>query len=91
MGGVSFCCVHEKHDAEYGHFKSVQVRLVQENKTLSVERSHLADLMANVQRMHGDLERSGENDRRRLENQIQAMDDQACVSGCTLLMSRKAK
>jgi nucleoprotein TPR len=62
--------------AEKKIWESVQVRLVQENKTLSVERSHLADLMANVQRMHGDLERSGENDRRRLENQIQAMDDQ---------------
>jgi regulator of replication initiation timing len=87
MGGVCFCCVYEKRDVEYGHLKSVQIRLVQENKTLSVERSHLADLMANVQRMHGDLERSGENDRRRLENQIQAMDDQACVSGCALSMS----
>ncbi|KAG1824960.1 hypothetical protein EV424DRAFT_710307 [Suillus variegatus] len=62
--------------AEKKIWESVQARLVQENKTLSVERSHLADLMANVQRMHGDLERSGENDRRRLENQIQAMDDQ---------------
>jgi hypothetical protein len=46
--------------------------------------------MANVQRMHGDLERSGENDRRRLENQIQAMDDQMYVSGCILWMLRKA-
>jgi hypothetical protein len=45
---------------------------MQENKSLSVERSHLADLMFNVQRMHGDLERSGGNDRRRLENQITA-------------------
>ncbi|KAG1780941.1 hypothetical protein EV702DRAFT_1042634 [Suillus placidus] len=59
--------------------ESVQVRLVQENKTLSVEWSHLADIMVNGQRMHGDLERSGENDRRRLENQIQAMHDQTLI------------
>ncbi|KAJ8593487.1 hypothetical protein M405DRAFT_595978 [Rhizopogon salebrosus TDB-379] len=32
--------------------------------------------MANVQRMHGDLERAGENDRRRLESQIQMMEGQ---------------
>ena len=32
--------------------------------------------MTNVQRMHGDLERSGENDRRRLESQIQMLETQ---------------
>ncbi|OJA16044.1 hypothetical protein AZE42_05491 [Rhizopogon vesiculosus] len=62
--------------AEKKIWESVQVRLVAENKNLSVERSHLADLMANVQRMHGDLERAGENDRRRLESQIQMMEGQ---------------
>lgn len=54
----------------------MQNRLVEENKALAVERTHLADLMANVQRMHGDLERSGENDRRRLESQIQLLENQ---------------
>jgi nucleoprotein TPR len=49
---------------------------VEENRTLAVERSHLSDLMANVQKMHNDLERSGENDRRRLESQIQMLEDQ---------------
>lgn len=57
-------------------FQSVQSRLIDENKALSVERSHLADLMVNVQRMHSDLERSGENDRRRLESQIQMLENQ---------------
>ncbi|KAG2144206.1 hypothetical protein DEU56DRAFT_790720 [Suillus clintonianus] len=76
--------------AEKKIWESVQVRLVQENKTLSVERSHLADLMANVQRMHGDLERSGENDRRRLENQIQTMDDQTKDMKAQLLQERDA-
>lgn len=41
-----------------------------------MERSHLSDLMANVQKMHNDTERSGENDRRRLENRIQMLEDQ---------------
>ena len=55
--------------AEKRIWESVQARLVDENKSLALERSHLSDLMANVQRMHQDLERSGENDRRRLESQ----------------------
>ena len=57
-------------------FQGVQGRLVEENRTLAVERSHLSDLMANVQKMHNDLERSGENDRRRLESQIQMHEGQ---------------
>ncbi|KAH7927786.1 hypothetical protein BV22DRAFT_1060287 [Leucogyrophana mollusca] len=62
--------------AEKKIWESAQSRLAEENKTLAVERSHLSDLMANVQRMHNDLERSGENDRRRLESQIQMMEAQ---------------
>jgi nucleoprotein TPR len=60
-----------------GIVQSVQGRLVEENKTLSMERSHLSDLMGNVQKMHNDLERSGENDRRRLETQLQMLETQA--------------
>ncbi|KAI0357500.1 hypothetical protein OH77DRAFT_1435746 [Trametes cingulata] len=62
--------------AEKKIWESVQSRLVEENKTLATERSHLADLMANVQRMHNDLERSGENDRRRMDSQIKLLEDQ---------------
>ncbi|KAJ8468503.1 hypothetical protein ONZ51_g9602 [Trametes cubensis] len=62
--------------AEKKIWESVQGRLVEENKTLATERSHLADLMANVQRMHNDLERSGENDRRRMDSQIKLLEDQ---------------
>jgi nucleoprotein TPR len=54
----------------------VQIRLVEENKMLALERSHLSDLMGNVQKMHHDLERSGENDRRRLETQAQLLEQQ---------------
>ena len=56
--------------------QSVQGRLEEENRILTVERSHLAHLMQNVQKMHNDLERSGENDRRRLESQIQMLENQ---------------
>ncbi|KAH9018593.1 hypothetical protein EDB85DRAFT_603993 [Lactarius pseudohatsudake] len=42
-----------------------------------MERSHLSDLMANVQKMHNDIERSSENDRRRLESQIQLLEHQS--------------
>lgn len=62
--------------AEKRIWESVQGRLVEENRTLALERSHLSDLMANVQKMHNDLERSGDNDRRRLESQIQMLEDQ---------------
>ena len=67
--------------AEKKIWESIQVRLVEENKTLAVERSHLSDLMANVQKMHNDLERSGENDRRRLESQLQLLENQKYVGG----------
>jgi nucleoprotein TPR len=60
-------------------YQDVQIRLVDENKTLAIERSHLSDLMSNVQKMHNDLERSGENDRRRLESQIQMFESQTLV------------
>ena len=44
-----------------------------------MERSHLSDLMANVQKMHNDIERSSENDRRRLESQVQLLENQRFV------------
>lgn len=63
-----------------GTLQNVESRLIEENKNLAVERSHLADLMANVQKMHNDLERAGENDRKRLETQIQMLENQSYVS-----------
>ncbi|KAF7966386.1 hypothetical protein HWV62_38881 [Athelia sp. TMB] len=62
--------------AEKNIWESVQARLVDDNKSLAVERAHLSDLMTNVQKMHNDLERSGENDRRRLESQMQMLETQ---------------
>ncbi|KAI0087040.1 hypothetical protein BDY19DRAFT_324018 [Irpex rosettiformis] len=62
--------------AERKIWEAVQARLVEENKTLTIERSQLSDLMTNVQRMHSDMEQSGENDRRRLESQIVMLENQ---------------
>ena len=56
--------------------QSVQSRLIDENKALSVDRSRLSDLVANVQKLHNDVDRSNENDRRRFETQIQALETQ---------------
>ncbi|KAF8336766.1 hypothetical protein F5887DRAFT_566692 [Amanita rubescens] len=38
--------------AEKKIWEGVQSRLVEENKTLALERAHLSDLMSNVQKMH---------------------------------------
>ncbi|KZT09250.1 uncharacterized protein LAESUDRAFT_545404 [Laetiporus sulphureus 93-53] len=62
--------------AEKKIWKDVEARLMEENRALALERSHLTDLMANVQKMHNDLDRSGESDRRRLENQVQMLENQ---------------
>ena len=63
---------------------------------MAVERSRLADLMTNVQKMQNDIERSTESDRRRLETQIQTLESQRyfrdyCYSLSTLHFSSLAK
>lgn len=57
--------------------KSVEKRLVEENTALSKERAHLADLMRNLQTMQNELERSGTESRRRLEEQVVRLEAQA--------------
>ncbi|KAK0441608.1 hypothetical protein EV421DRAFT_2082889 [Armillaria borealis] len=74
--------------AEKKIWDDIQRRLVEENKTLTLERSHLNDLMGSVQRMHNDLERSGENDRRRLESQLQLLEAQVQDSRTQLTEER---
>ncbi len=59
--------------------QAVQARLVDENKSLATERSRLSDVMANIQRMHNDLEKFNDGDRRRIETQLQAVEAQAYV------------
>ena len=57
-------------------WQEVESRLSSENKILARERSQLADLMANVQKMHEDIEKANEYDRRRQGSQIQALEVQ---------------
>ncbi|KAL0058021.1 Protein mlp1 [Marasmius tenuissimus] len=74
--------------AEKKIWEAVHSRLTEENKTLAMERSHLSDLMSNVQKMHNDLERSGDNDRRRLESQLQLVEGQTQDLRTQLLQER---
>jgi nucleoprotein TPR len=56
--------------------KEIELRLTNDNKTLSRERTHLADLVGNIQRMHDDLDKANERDRQRQETQIQTLEVQ---------------
>ncbi|KAL5524681.1 MLP1_8 [Sanghuangporus sanghuang] len=58
-------------------WENVQTRLIDENKILSLERSRMADLIANVQKMHNDIDKANGSDRRRFESQIHNLEGQA--------------
>ena len=62
--------------AEKKIWENVQTRLLDENKLLSLERSRMADLIANVQKLHNDIDKSNESDRRRFETRIQDLESQ---------------
>ncbi|GAA5985408.1 hypothetical protein JCM10908_006964 [Rhodotorula pacifica] len=70
---------HENNNlkSEREVLKSVEKRLGEENATLSKERAHLADLMRNLQSMQNELERSGNDARRRLEENVARLEAQA--------------
>lgn len=55
----------------------MEKRLVEENAALSKERAHLADLMRNLQTMQNELERTGSDSRRRLEEQVNRLETAA--------------
>ncbi|KAL5512816.1 hypothetical protein ACEPAG_3082 [Sanghuangporus baumii] len=57
-------------------WENVQTRLIDENKVLSLERSRMADLIANVQKMHNDIDKANGSDRRRFETQIHNLEAQ---------------
>ena len=59
--------------------QSVETRLINENASLSKERAHLADLLGNLQTMQNEIERSGSDSRRRLEDQISRLETQRCA------------
>jgi nucleoprotein TPR len=75
--------------AEKKIWAGVESRLVEENRQLGLERSKLSDLMSNVQRMHSDLERSGETDRRRLESQLELVQSQVYVVSLVTALVRR--
>ncbi|KAL5482794.1 MLP1_9 [Sanghuangporus weigelae] len=63
--------------AEKKIWENVQTRLIDENKVLSLERSRMADLIANVQKMHNDIDKANGSDRQRFESQIHNLEAQA--------------
>ncbi len=63
-------------DSRRSFAQSIQSRLIEENKILSVERSRLSDLLVNVQKLHNDVDKSYEGDKRRLDSQVQTMETQ---------------
>ena len=79
MGGEDFVALMLRLGKTADDSQSVETHLIEENKALSMGHSHLSDVMANVQKMHNDIERLGEIDRQRLEGQIQLLEDQRFV------------
>ena len=59
--------------------QGVERRLSDENQSLSKEKAQLSDVMSNINKMHHELEQSVQNDRRRLESQVQLLETQTCV------------
>ncbi|GAA5906296.1 hypothetical protein JCM6882_002695 [Rhodosporidiobolus microsporus] len=57
--------------------KSVEKRLVDENASLSAERARMAELMRGLQTMQNELEKSGGEQRRRLEESVKRLEGQA--------------
>ncbi|KAK9764735.1 Protein mlp1 [Basidiobolus ranarum] len=56
--------------------KSIEARLVHENEALSKERTHLNDLMRNLQNMQNEFERVEATTKRRFETQIQNLEEE---------------
>ncbi|BGP20306.1 Protein mlp1 [Rhodosporidiobolus nylandii] len=57
--------------------KVVEKRLVDENASLAAERARMAELMRGLQGMQNELERTGGEQRRRLEESVQRLEAQA--------------
>lgn len=47
---------------------------MEENRSLSRERTHLSDLMRNLQTIQHDHERSGASEKRRLETDVKRLE-----------------
>ncbi|KAG9102295.1 hypothetical protein FRC06_002140 [Ceratobasidium sp. 370] len=60
--------------AENDLWKKVEARLMEENKNLARERTHLSDLMRNLQTIQHEHERSGASEKRRLETDVKRLE-----------------
>lgn len=56
--------------------QTVEARLHEDNRNLMKERTQFQDLTSNLTSMHADLEKSGENEKRRLERQVKTLETQ---------------
>jgi predicted nuclease with TOPRIM domain len=59
--------------------QNFETRLQEENRNLLKEKTHLKDLMGNLQSIQAELEKSVEGEKRRLENQVKALEGQTYV------------
>lgn len=50
--------------------QNVEARFTEDNAALAKDRSHMSDLMRNLQAMHNELDRTGNEARQRLEENI---------------------
>lgn len=55
--------------------KGIENRLLADNESLSRDRVHLNDLMRNLQNMQNEIERSANDTRVRLDNQIESLEN----------------
>ncbi|KAG0228496.1 hypothetical protein BGW42_002120 [Actinomortierella wolfii] len=62
--------------AEKAIWKSFEARLVEENKSLGKEKSHLGDLLTSIQSMANELERTKEQAKRRHENAMASKEQE---------------
>ena len=66
-----------RQETLYSNFaQTVEVRLHEDNRNLMKERTQFQDLTGNLTLMHAELEKSGENERRRLERQVKTLETQ---------------
>lgn len=62
------------------YLQNVESRLTEDNASLAKERSHLSDLMRNLQSMHNELEKSGTDAKLRLEEQVARLQREVQIS-----------
>lgn len=54
----------------------MEARLHEDNRNIMNERAQLQDLVSNLNMLHAELEKSGDNEKRRLERQVKNFETQ---------------